>query len=69
VEAEEGAVYGAAILAGVGAGVWSSVDAACDDIVRVATRVAPQAEAVKQLNASYAAYRRMYPALKSVMGA
>jgi xylulokinase len=68
VEAEEGAAYGAAILAGVGAKVWSSVDSACADVVRVATRVAPDADAVKQLNGSYAAYRRMYPALKSVLG-
>jgi xylulokinase len=29
VEAEEGAAYGAALLAGVGAGMWASVDAAC----------------------------------------
>jgi xylulokinase len=68
VEAEEGAAYGAAILAGVGGEMWESVDAACNDIVRVATRVAPQTSAVGVLNASYAAYRRMYPALKSVMG-
>jgi xylulokinase len=67
VEAEEGAAYGAAILAGVGAKVWSSVDAACNEVVRVAQRVAPQPAAVKQLNASYAAYRRMYPALKAVL--
>ena len=67
VEAEEGAAYGAAILAGVGAKVWNSVDTACNEIVRVAQRVAPQPEAVKQMNASYAAYRRMYPALKSVL--
>ena len=68
VEAEEGAAYGAAILAGVGAQVWSSVDAACNEVVRVAQRVPPQADAVKQLNASYAAFRRMYPAIKSVLG-
>ncbi len=68
VEAEEGAAYGAAILAGVGAKVWGSVDAACSEIVRVAQKVPPQAEAVKQMNTSYAAFRRMYPALKSVMG-
>ena len=36
VEAEEGAAYGAAILAGVGAGAWPSVDAACEAIVKVA---------------------------------
>src|SRR5205814_6184193 len=31
--AEEGAAYGAALLAGVGAGLWSSVDDACDAAV------------------------------------
>jgi len=67
VEAEEGAAYGAAILAGVGAKVWSSVDSACTDIVRVAQKVAPDVHSVSVLNDSYAAYRRMYPALKSVM--
>jgi xylulokinase len=67
VEAEEGAAYGAAILAGVGAKVWTTVDAACEQVVRVAQRVAPQAAAAKQMNASYAAFRRMYPAIKSVL--
>jgi len=68
LEAEEGAAYGAAILAGVGAGLWSSVDNACDETVKVAQRVAPQPAVVQQLNTSYAAYRRMYPAIKSVLG-
>jgi xylulokinase len=68
LEAEEGAAYGAAILAGVGAGLWSSVDTACDEVVKVAQRVAPQPAAVARMNASYAAYRRMYPAIKSVLG-
>ena len=66
VEAEEGAAYGAAILAGVGAKMWASVDTACNEVVRVAQRVAPQSAAVKQLDISYAAYRRIYPALKAV---
>lgn len=66
VEAEEGAAYGAAILAGVGAGIWSSVDAACSEVVRVAQRVTPQPEAMEMMNKSYAAYRRIYPALKSI---
>ena len=69
VEAEEGAAYGAAILAGVGARVWNSVDAACSAVVRVAERVAPQPAVVERMNASYAAYRRMYPAIASVLGA
>ncbi|MGZ4790043.1 MAG: xylulokinase, partial [Terriglobales bacterium] len=41
VEAEEGAAYGAALLAGVGAKIWPSVDAACNSVVRVAHRVQP----------------------------
>ena len=45
VAAEEGAAYGAALLAGVGAGVWPSVDEACDAVVTTAgvTRPAPDA--------------------------
>jgi xylulokinase len=67
LEAEEGAAYGAALLAGVGVGIWSSVDAACREVVRVAESVAPQPAAIAQMNASYAAYRRMYPAIVSVL--
>jgi xylulokinase len=39
--AEEGAAYGAALLAGVGAKFWSSVEQACDAVVKVQTRVQP----------------------------
>jgi xylulokinase len=66
VEAEEGAAYGAAILAGVGAGIWKSVDEACGAVVRVAKTVKQQPEAVSLMNASYSAYRRVYPATKSI---
>ena len=66
VEAEEGAAYGAAILAGVGARIWTSVDAACDAVVRVAQRVQPIAANVAAMQAGYSAYRRIYPAMKSI---
>jgi xylulokinase len=66
VEAEEGAAYGAAILAGVGAGMWRSVDEACDAVVRVAHRVAPDAKNSALLQKSYQTYRRIYPALHEV---
>ncbi len=66
VEAEEGAAYGAALLAAVGAGMWLSVDEACSAAVRVASRVIAQPAAVAALNASYSAYRRIYPATKEV---
>jgi xylulokinase len=66
VEAEEGAAYGAALLAGVGARIWPTVDAACEAAVRVAQRVAPIAANVETLEKQYAAYRRVYPAMKSI---
>ncbi len=63
VVAEEGAAYGAAILAGTGAGAWSSVDEACDSLVRVASRIAPSPADLKTMQRSYRTYRRLYPAL------
>ncbi len=66
VEAEEGAAYGAAILAGVGARLWPSVDAACSSVVRVAQRIPPRAENVATMQAGYAAYTRIYPAMKAI---
>jgi len=67
VEAEEGAAYGAAILAGVGAKIWSSVDDACAAAVRVVQRIEPRPEVVKQMNTNYEAYRRVYPAIRSIL--
>jgi xylulokinase len=68
VAAEEGAAYGAAILAGVGAGGWNSVDEACDRVVRVASRIAPDQAASKTMQSSYGTYRKIYPALHQVFG-
>ncbi len=68
VAAEEGAAYGAAILAGVGAGAWSSVDEACDKVVRVATRIALHPSDSKTMQQGYRTYRKIYPALRQVFG-
>lgn len=64
--AEEGAAYGAALLAGVGVGAWSSVDEACEQAVRVAGRVKPDTSAAAILNRRYSSYRALYPALRAV---
>jgi xylulokinase len=66
VEAEEGAAYGAAILAAVGARHFASVDEACDSVIRVASRVAPNPVSSALLQKSYATFRRLYPALHSL---
>src|SRR5437588_10814827 len=52
-EAEEGAAYGAALLEGVGAGVWATVDEACRKVVRVTARVEPDANSSAVLQRQY----------------
>jgi xylulokinase len=66
VAAEEGAAYGAAILAGVGAGAWKSVDQACDAVVRVASRIAVDPDSSSTLQRAYQTYRKIYPALRHI---
>jgi xylulokinase len=66
VAADEGAAYGAALLAGVGAGVWPSVDAACTASVHVAHRVDPNAKNMAVMNARYEEYRKLYPSLRGI---
>jgi len=62
--ADEGAAYGAAILAAVGIGRWPTVDAACDALVRGTTATMPQPEVLSAMNERYDAYTRLYPALR-----
>lgn len=66
LEAEEGAAYGAALLAGVGAGMWRSVDEACATAVRVQQKLSPNPAITTVLNDNYAAYRRVYAATREI---
>lgn len=66
VNTTEGAAYGAAMLAGVGAGVWPSVDAAAAACVQLTGSTRPQAEGVARYEKVYALYRQLYPALKEL---
>ncbi|GAB4438762.1 MAG: xylulokinase [Anaerolineae bacterium] len=59
----EGAAYGAALLAGVGAGVWPNVPAACEALLAVTGSTRPQPEAVAAYNELYPYYRDLYAAL------
>jgi xylulokinase len=68
VEAEEGAAYGAGLLAGVAAGAWPSVDAACDAVVRTASTIEPDAESVNLLDRQYEKFRQIYPAMRKITG-
>ena len=63
--ADEGAAYGAAILAAVGIGLWPTVDAACDALVRGAATTTPRPDGRDaSMNDRYDAYTRLYPALR-----
>lgn len=59
---EEGAAYGAALLAAVGAGWFGSVEDACASIVTVEQAAVPSAEAVVYRDA-HNRFRALYPAL------
>jgi xylulokinase len=65
VNTTEGAAYGAALLAGVGAGVWADVDAACAATIQVTGSTAPQADAARRYDEIYPIYTELYPALKA----
>jgi xylulokinase len=64
VNTTEGAAYGAALLAGVGVGVWPDVDTACDDTVHVVDRVGPNPGRVDQYEGFYEIYSGLYATLK-----
>jgi xylulokinase len=64
VNTTEGAAYGASLLAGVGAGIWPDVDAACDACVKVTGSTTPRPEMVPVYEEFYQAYTGLYPALK-----
>ena len=66
VNTEEGAAFGAALLAGVGAGAWADVDAACAATIRQTGSTLPGAEGVALYDRAYGLYRQLYPALKEI---
>ncbi len=59
----EGAAYGAALLAGVGTGTFSSVGEAVVQTVRITERVAPIPDHVRRYEALYPVYRSLYTSL------
>ncbi len=65
VNTTEGAAYGAALLAGVGAGVWSDVPGACRSAVKITGSTLPDPAQAQAYHDSYALYRELYPALRS----
>jgi len=65
--AEEGPAFGAALLAGVASGVYSSVQQACAQTVRAIEHTEPDAAHTKLYAQSYKTYQALYPALKPLL--
>jgi xylulokinase len=65
VNTAEGAAFGAALLAGVGAGAWTDVETACQAVVDLTGSTQPDAAQVDAYRPAYQLYRELYPALKS----
>jgi len=63
INAAEGPAYGAAILAGVGAGVWDSVETACRTIIEETERLEPDASQHEGYAPYHRQYQRLYAAL------
>ncbi len=63
VNTAEGAAYGAALLASVGANAFESVPAACDAAIQITGRTSPTTD-TEQYQQIYPRYRALYPALK-----
>ncbi|HET6381374.1 MAG TPA: xylulokinase [candidate division Zixibacteria bacterium] len=61
----EGAAYGAALLAAVGAGWFSSVDEACARVISTRVVAEPGPDAPRYED-GYALYRDLYPALRDI---
>ncbi|MBQ4187712.1 MAG: xylulokinase [Firmicutes bacterium] len=65
-QTEEGPSMGGAMLAMVGCGLYPTVEACCDALVHITTRVEPTPELTARYEARYQQFRKLYPALKPV---
>jgi len=62
LESDEGPAFGAAVLAGVGIGVWSDVKTGCAQTIRIKDRVTPSGA---DYRAGYAKYRSLYESTRA----
>jgi len=65
--AQEGPAFGAALLAGVASGIYSSVQQACEATIRIVERTLPQSDKPVAYARAYEQFRALYPALKPIL--
>ncbi|HEY8665399.1 MAG TPA: xylulokinase, partial [Tepidisphaeraceae bacterium] len=63
--AAEGPAYGVALLAGVGTGVWSTVEQACKSSIKQVTKIAPNKKLSALYDRHFATFDKLYGDLKT----
>jgi len=66
VKASEGGALGVAILAGVGAGIYDSVEDACNKIIKGNLKVTPNDDLKEIYSKVYDVYNSAYPKIKDI---
>lgn len=66
INSKEGPAMGAALLAGVGAGIYKDVKEACDRAIQVVSVQDPIKENISVYEKFYEVYKSLYPALKDL---
>ncbi|MFH1228479.1 MAG: xylulokinase [Planctomycetota bacterium] len=64
VEPAEGSAYGAALLAGIGAGLYQNAGQACKSAIKIKGRIKPSGKNVIAYDKSYELFKSLYSALK-----
>jgi xylulokinase len=62
--ADEGAAYGAALIAGVGVKAWPSVQSAVGATMRISETIEPKPDHSAELDMRYRRFKSLYPAMK-----
>jgi xylulokinase len=62
----EGSAFGAALLAGVGAKIYSSVEESAKQAIQIRERMLPHPEKVQIYDRQYQIYRSLYPAVRDL---
>jgi xylulokinase len=62
----EGSAFGAALLAGVGAKIYASVEESAREAIQIRERMTPQAANVRRYDRQYQIYRSLYPAVREL---
>lgn len=66
VNSNEGAAYGAAIIAGVGIGFWPDLKTACHAFIQKTALIEPVVEAINAYEKLYLIWKTVYPQLKNI---